>query len=116
MLRVGINRISEQEELHDWKGDDQAQCHWIAPHLNPFLVQHGEESRKGKPVHRSPPNSPQRHPRGRASARACTHFGITGRTWPAGFSLSALRGGEGGVKVGESAFRRTARPTSPSHR
>src|SRR6516162_10583541 len=51
MLGVGIDRISEQEELHDREGDDQAQGHWIASNLDPFLVQHGKESPKGKPVH-----------------------------------------------------------------
>src|SRR5262249_8375715 len=42
---------SEQKELHDWKGDDQTQCHWITPDLDPFLVQYGEQPSKGKPVH-----------------------------------------------------------------
>src|SRR6516164_11731702 len=54
MLRVGIDCVSEQEELHDREGDDQAQGHWIASNLDPFLVQHGEEPPKGKPVHDDP--------------------------------------------------------------
>ena len=51
MFRVGIDRITEQEQLHDRQRDDQAERHTVAPHLDPFLAQQRIQPFQGEVGH-----------------------------------------------------------------
>ena len=51
VLGVGIDRVAEQEQLHDRQRDDEAQRHRVAPHLDPFLAQQRHEPPEGECRH-----------------------------------------------------------------
>src|SRR5665213_539888 len=55
MLRVGIDGIAEQKQLHHRQGDDHPQGERIAANLDPLFPQNCQKSAEGKPVHASPP-------------------------------------------------------------
>src|SRR5579863_2290923 len=54
VLRIGIDRVSEEEQLHDRNHDDDAQRHRIANDLNPFLAQKRDETAPGEAAHEGP--------------------------------------------------------------
>src|ERR1700722_9141063 len=51
MLRVGIDRVAEQKQLHHRQGDDHPQRERVAPDLDPLLAQNREEAFEGKGSH-----------------------------------------------------------------
>src|SRR5215472_16452677 len=51
ILGISVDRVSEQEQLHDRKDDDQAKRHRIAPHLDPFLAQERAQALEGQAAH-----------------------------------------------------------------
>jgi hypothetical protein len=55
VFRIRIDRIAEQEQLHDGDRDDDAQRHRIAPHLDPFFAQKRKEPAERIAFHGAPP-------------------------------------------------------------
>src|SRR6202035_4128050 len=53
ILGIGVDRVAKQKQLHDRQRDDEAQCYWIAHHLQPLLSQEGNEPIEGKCSHDS---------------------------------------------------------------
>ena len=58
VVRIGVDREAEQEKLQQRQHDDQPDGHRVAPHLQPFLAQHGHEAGEGEAVHGGGPISP----------------------------------------------------------
>ena len=51
VLGVGVDRVAEQKQLHHRQGDDHAQRQRVAPDLDPFLAQDGQEASEGEAAH-----------------------------------------------------------------
>src|SRR5471032_3410732 len=51
MLGIGVDGVTEQEKLHHRQRDDHAQRQRVAPDLDPFLAQYGEEAPERETVH-----------------------------------------------------------------
>ena len=49
--RIGVDGKAEQQKLHHRHADHQRKRHAVAPHLDEFLHQDGEQPGEGEPRH-----------------------------------------------------------------